>query len=309
MPPSDGVAGYFALSGDNRIFDLALHPDVSVNWLWYFGALAVLGLIWAAFTDLFRGRMLPDLVPLVIGIGGLAMAPFVVEHAWVNLACGGAIALIFGSGVLFGWVGLGDVKYYVAMALAGGLVGIGVILLAHVFAAVIGGITALALRNRKLAVPMAPFMVMGALTTFWLVGGPAWLILSLLGVFVLVLVAGLIERRAGTLPTPESVFAPLIAGDAARVRVRAGSRPEWRTADGEWHEAEGGRRLGAPLMDLIVHHLALTPEEEQELYGRDAAMIDRTIGGADLAIRIDAGPSHRLALRAVMADQRAQLAD
>lgn len=308
MPPEQS-ASYLALSGDNPIFDLALAPGVSLNWVWYFSALAVLGLIWASFTDLYRGRLLPDMVPLVIGIGGLAVAPFALERPWINLACGAAVGAIFGLGVVFGWVGLGDVKYYVAIALAGGLVGIAVIILAHVYAALIGGIVAIAKRNRKLQVPMAPFMALAAISVLALVGAPPWLPLALLGALVLVLALGVIEARRFPPPTLSAVCAPLHDGRADRVRVRAGVRLQWRTPDGEWHTAEAGRVMTPGLIDRLLHEIALEGEEQQALYGTDTTLVEREVAGEATAIRLDAGMYHRVTLRAVPASASAALAE
>jgi len=308
LPPEQS-ASYFALSADNPLFDIPLVTGVSLNWVWYFSALAVLGLIWAAFTDLYRGRLLPDIVPLVIGVGGLAAAPFALENPWINLACGAAVGAIFGLGVVFGWVGLGDVKYYVAIALAGGLVGIAVILLAHVYAAFIGGGVALVRRNRKLQVPMAPFMALAALSVLALVGAPVWLTLSLLGAFVLVLLVGLVEAQRFAPPTLADVCAPLRDGAADRIRVRAGSRPQWRALSGEWNTPDSGRTMTPGLIDRLLHEIALEGEEQQDFYATDTTLLERDVAGEAVAIRLDAGMYHRVTLRAVRAAEISSLAE
>jgi prepilin peptidase CpaA len=121
------------------------------------------GLGVAAMVEDLRHRRVPNWLTAAGAAGGLACAAW---GGWHGLGIAAAGALVgFLLLLPFHWCGAmggGDVKL---MAAYGALLGPSGILLAAVFAAVIGGLSAagtLLLRPRTVAIPYAPAIVLGA---------------------------------------------------------------------------------------------------------------------------------------------------
>ena len=117
----------------------------------------------AAVLEDMRRRQLPDWLTAAAVAGGLACAAWDGPHG-LGLAAAGAILgfLILLPFHRYGAMGGGDVKL---MAAYGALLGPSGILLAAVFATVIGGLSAAAkllLNPRTLAIPYVAAIVLGA---------------------------------------------------------------------------------------------------------------------------------------------------
>jgi Flp pilus assembly protein protease CpaA len=99
------------------------------------GIVGMLLLCWSAYADTYRGRLLPDLVPL-IGLVGFAVAGWLVFAAPLEQALMAAItAVVFLVLVAIGGMGMGDAKLAPVIVLWLGWVGLYGLLLAIVLAA------------------------------------------------------------------------------------------------------------------------------------------------------------------------------
>jgi prepilin peptidase CpaA len=126
--------------------------------VWIAGGLGV-----AAVVEDLRRRRVPNWLTAAGLVGGLGCAAWGGWHGLGTAAAGTLVGfLILLPFNLFGGMGGGDVKL---MAAYGALLGPSGILLAAVFAAVFGGLSAagtLLWRPRTAAIPYAPAIVLGA---------------------------------------------------------------------------------------------------------------------------------------------------
>lgn len=154
----------------NPLLRFDLSGSVSTTWALIWGAVLLAGLLWGAWSDLFRGRHVPNALAWVgLSVGVVAVPLFAAHPLW-HYATALGMALIFGAGAMMGGVGMGDVKLYVVLALLLGIPAIAIVFLSHVLALLVAGLIIL-LQRRKPPVPMVPFIF--AATVIVLIGGHA----------------------------------------------------------------------------------------------------------------------------------------
>lgn len=281
---------------------LRIHPRPDVPEWWWAACIGLLlaGLAWSVFTDLFRGRRIPNEFShslIVVGI----VVPALLYSSWQwNYASAAILVAVFGLGFLLGGVGLGDVKLYLGLGLVLGPPAIAAVFLAQILAVAVAVPIALVRRNRKLAVPMGPFIYLGTLVLVSVLVGEWWLIG--VGVVVLagVIALGLLERRERPVRPLEAWAAPVLAGECAALRLRAGSAPlERRHGDEDWTPRPGSRRLTRGRLDLIIDRAVdHAGQEALERHGELAFTLTTPDGAADIAVhelvrgyQIDVRPS------------------
>lgn len=213
-----------------------LRMGVPADWLALLVCLLGLALVWATFTDLFRGRRIPNLIPYVGLPFGLLALPLVVSNPKTHLICGLAVGGLFFCFALMQKMGMGDVKLAATLALLFGGGGVAMVILTYLLAGVLvlpWAVWMAARRRsvRKARVPMAPFFLAGYLATLPGLGVRNDLTLALAGLGLLVAAAGAIEQRLRPLPTLERISAEFLASDGSELRVVPGNAPQVRVGD------------------------------------------------------------------------------
>lgn len=272
----------------NPLLRLEPRPDIPVAWLWVLAALFVTGLLWSSFNDLFRGRRIPNEFSHSAIICGALFAP-VLYQDWIwNYICAAGILVVFGGGFLIGGVGFGDVKLYLAIGLIFGPVGVGIVMLAQIYALVIGLPIALARHQRRMAIPMAPFIYLATTTMLALVVGEWWVFLASLVPLALVIGIGMLERR-NPFPTLSDWAEPVACGQLVALRL-AGWRPPLersvarKESDG-FEPREGARKLMRGRIDLLVHE-SLDHSQQDQLERDGQIAFDLKTSPKPVSVRI-----------------------
>lgn len=244
------------ISGDpdrNPLLEMTLRAGAPQGWLAALLCLMVVGLAIASFFDVYRGRMTPNWLTHGILVVGAAIAPLAFEDWRTHYIVAGIFLLVFGLFAIIGGVGFGDVKLYVGLALALGLPSIYVLAVAHVLAGLIGAPIAIWKRQRKLALPMFPFVAVGLLVVIPGIGAPAWIALSGAGLLAVAIIVGLLEARFRPVSSLEKLSEPL--SEHERVLVRPYQRLQVPDGGEGWAEVPGTRRSSVGVIDLAVHKM------------------------------------------------------
>ncbi|WP_217924776.1 A24 family peptidase [Miltoncostaea oceani] len=263
------------ISGDperNPLLSLAIRGSVPGTWLGaLFGVLLAIMCL-ASFYDLWRGRMIPHWITNTVLVTGVVIPPLAFEDWRAHYVIAGAVLLLFGAFYWLGGIGMADLKLYIAFGLLFGFTAVYIIAATHVIATVVMVPIALRKRDRKLAAPMFPFAAAALVLVSNGIGAPPWMTASGAALLAVAVLYGLYESRFRTPPSITDHL-PLMEG-RDEIRLRAGSRPLERDADGNWTEIASAPRVSGAALDRVVY----------QLVGHDPDLRSRLDRGGELRI-------------------------
>lgn len=267
------------------LVDLGLKGDLPSTWLAIVALLFIAGLCYASYTDLFRGRIVPDWASLPWLIGGLIALPLYAAQPLTHYILVAVIVVVAVPLALYGLMGLGDVKLYAAVVVLMGLAGVGAVMAAHVVAAcVMLPIMAVKGRDATRHVPMGPMLVAG-IAGVLAIGGHTVIAVAALGGLGVAIAAGLLERRLLGRREPAELLAFALAADADQVRITEHEAPEIHTAAG-WQTLPQFGRFGIHQIDRVFYS-ALNAEDDKALTEQTALRAQATIGGRRQELQIE----------------------